>query len=257
MATPKYACGKCGELVERAPNGLPIPCPRCGSLLGFFDQDEAPKPQHSASQQECPECGEMVDPSPLGLPVTCECGATLCKTQKASPDTSGQKPSACTRCGTRRGLIDLLTMDLGKTEYVCKECEAELAKEKQRREVEERKRQAEIRDLATKVVVTSTHSIDGFKVRNYLGIESFECVIGTGLFSEITTDFQDLFGRRSSAFEQKLQAAKNTAFDALKVRAAEKGANAILGVDLDYTEFSGNRIGLIVNGTLVEVVPID
>lgn len=110
MATPKYACGKCGELVERAPNGLPIPCPRCGSLLGFFDQDEAPKPQHSASQQECPECGEMVDPSPLGLPVTCECGATLCKTQKASPDTSGQKPSACTRCGTRRGLKVLLSI---------------------------------------------------------------------------------------------------------------------------------------------------
>ena len=40
---------------------------------------------------------------------------------------------------------------------------------------------------------------------------------------------------------------------ALKILAAEKGANAVVGVDLDYTEFSGNRVGLILNGTLVKV----
>ena len=41
--------------------------------------------------------------------------------------------------------------------------------------------------------------------------------------------------------------------DALKYRAAEKGANAVIGIDVDYTEFSGNRVALILNGTLVKL----
>ena len=104
--------------------------------------------------------------------------------------------------------------------------------------------------------MTTTHSIDGHSVKRYLGIESVEFVIGTGVFSEISTDFQDFFGRRSSAFERKLQEAKKTAFDTLAMIAAERGANAILGIDVDYAEFTGNRIGLIVNGTLVEIAPV-
>ncbi len=112
------------------------------------------------------------------------------------------------------------------------------------------------RKIADRVVVTTTHSIDGYRVRKYLGVESVEFVIGTGVFSEITTNIQDLVGMRSSAFEGKLQAAKRQAFDALKLIAVERGANAVLGIDLDYIEFSGNRIGLVLNGTLVEIVPV-
>ena len=103
------------------------------------------------------------------------------------------------------------------------------------------------------MIVTTTSSVDGYHVRKYLGVESVEYVIGTGIFSEITTDFQDFFGRRSSAFEQKLQTAKKNAMDGLKMIAAKQGANAIIGLDLDYSEFSGNRVVLIVNGTLVRL----
>ena len=113
-----------------------------------------------------------------------------------------------------------------------------------------------LRELAKQVILTTTHSIDGHSVKRYLGIESVEFVIGTGLFSEITTNFQDFCGRRSTAFEKKLQEAKKTAFDMLAMIAAERGANAILGIDVDYAEFSDNRIGLVVNGTLVEIAPV-
>lgn len=68
-------------------------------------------------------------------------------------------------------------------------------------------------------------------------------------------DLSDLFGARSSGFENKLQVAKRTAMHALKTIAVRKGANAIIGVDLDYSEFSGNRVALILNGTLVKVAP--
>jgi uncharacterized protein YbjQ (UPF0145 family) len=73
----------------------------------------------------------------------------------------------------------------------------------------------------------------------------------------LSGDISDFLGIRSKGFEGKLQEAKRVAFDLLKMRAAEKDANAVVGVDLDYTEFSGNRIGLIVNGTLVRAEPID
>jgi uncharacterized protein YbjQ (UPF0145 family) len=78
-------------------------------------------------------------------------------------------------------------------------------------------------------------------------------VIGTGLFCEFATSISDFFGARSTAFEGKRQAAKQHAMDTLNYLAAEKGANAVVGVELDYTEFSGNRIDLIISATQVMV----
>jgi uncharacterized protein YbjQ (UPF0145 family) len=77
-----------------------------------------------------------------------------------------------------------------------------------------------------------------------------------GLFVELTGEIADFFGQRSKGFEGKLQNAKRVAFQALKTLAVQQDANAVVGIDMDYTEFSGNRIGLIVNGTLVRTVPI-
>jgi len=140
----------------------------------------------------------------------------------------------------------VLSADVRAGAYTCPACTAAIAREEQ-------EKLEHLRQLASKIVLTTTHSIDGRRVAKYLGIESVEYVIGTGVFSEITTDVQDFFGRRSTGFESKLQAAKRTAFETLAMIAAERGANAIVGIDIDYTEFSGNRVGLVVNGTLVEL----
>ncbi|OGC76456.1 MAG: hypothetical protein A2Z27_04530 [candidate division Zixibacteria bacterium RBG_16_50_21] len=104
------------------------------------------------------------------------------------------------------------------------------------------------------MMITTTNNIDGYKVEKYIDIESVEIVVGTGMFSELSGGISDFFGARSGAFELKLQNAKRTALDALRYTASEKGGNAVIAVDLDYTEFSGNRIGLIVNGTIVKIV---
>ena len=110
-----------------------------------------------------------------------------------------------------------------------------------------------LRQNADKVIVTTTNHVEGCVVKQYLGVESVEFVVGTGIFSEITTDFQDFFGKRPSAFERKLQTAKEQSFKMLRLIAAKKGANAVIGIDLDYSEFAGNRVALIINGTLVKV----
>jgi uncharacterized protein YbjQ (UPF0145 family) len=129
---------------------------------------------------------------------------------------------------------------------VCTECAPHVE-----REAEERAKS--LLERSEEVIVTTTPNLEGYRIDEYLGIESVEFVIGTGLLSELTTDFQDFLGKRSSAFEGKLQVAKREALSALKCMAVERKANAVVGIDLDYTEFSGNRIGLIISGTLVSV----
>jgi uncharacterized protein YbjQ (UPF0145 family) len=96
----------------------------------------------------------------------------------------------------------------------------------------------EIQTAAAKVVVTTTPSIEGYAIVKYIGIESV-AVDATALFSEM----------------RQLHIAKEQAMFALKTLAVEKQANAIVGVDLDYTQWALNRVCLILNGTLVSVVP--
>jgi uncharacterized protein YbjQ (UPF0145 family) len=160
------------------------------------------------------------DRSPTGRFTMCSQEETMAKT--------------CTQCGTKAGFLAGLTFHNVHNRDMCANCA-----------------QKYIDNGTRDIVLTSTHSVDGYRITAYLGIESVEIVIGTGMFSEISTSIEDFFGTRSTAFEQKLATAKETAFKKLKLLAFEKGANAVVGVDLDYTEFSGNRIGLIVNGTLV------
>ncbi|HNY63774.1 MAG TPA: heavy metal-binding domain-containing protein [Bacteroidales bacterium] len=106
--------------------------------------------------------------------------------------------------------------------------------------------------------LTTTNNIDGYLVKNYVDIASVEVVIGTGVFTEFGGDISDFFGARSTGFEVKLQKAKEAALARLKFIAFEKAGDgaAVVGVDLDYTEFSGNRIGVIANGTIVELQEI-
>jgi len=142
----------------------------------------------------------------------------------------------CTQCGATAGFLTGLTFHDVHNKEMCGNCAQDY-----------------IENGTRDIVLTSTHSVDGSRIIKYLGIESVEIVIGTGMFSEISSSIDDFFGARSTAFEQKLARAKETALKKLKLVAFEKGANAVVGVDLDYTEFSGNRIGLIVNGTLVAI----
>jgi uncharacterized protein YbjQ (UPF0145 family) len=152
----------------------------------------------------------------------------------------------CAGCGEKQGMMAALTTDLlTPGNYYCPKC-LDANRQKEER----------IRLIAKKILVTTTPKVDGYYVAKYIGIESVEFVIGTGIFSEVTSDIADIFGRRSSAFEKKLQIAKQTAMNALKYIAAEQGANAVIGIDLDYTEFSGNRVALIINGTLVRLAPL-
>lgn len=112
---------------------------------------------------------------------------------------------------------------------------------------------AYIERMIATVPVTTTPTIEGRRIKRYVGIESVEIVVGTGAFSEFAGDISDFFGARSTEFEQKLKKARKTAIDKLRFIGVERGGNAVVGIDLDYTEFSNNRVGVIANGTVVEL----
>jgi uncharacterized protein YbjQ (UPF0145 family) len=166
--------------------------------------------------------------------------------------------TVCSRCNAKLGWI-ASTLSAGSTDALCPACIEEsldTATAEEADSVRQMMTQQQMMiQLSKSVKVTTTPTFDGYHVVEYLGIESVEFVIGTGMFSEVSSSLADFFGARSSAFEQKLQAAKRHAMDALKYIAAKRGANAVLAIDLDYTEFSGNRIALIINGTLVRIEP--
>ena len=86
-----------------------------------------------------------------------------------------------------------------------------------------------------------------------LGLVSGETVLGTGFISDFKASFSDLFGMESKAYSQNLKDAKQAALYDMIMDSISKGGNAIIGISYSYITFSGNMIGISVNGTSVKV----
>lgn len=100
---------------------------------------------------------------------------------------------------------------------------------------------------------TTSFNFEGYEIVEYLGLVSGESVIGTGYFSDIKAGLSDLFGAESIAYSDKMKTAKQVAlYDMLRDSVA-KGCNATISISFDYITFSGNMIGVSVNGTAVKI----
>jgi uncharacterized protein YbjQ (UPF0145 family) len=104
------------------------------------------------------------------------------------------------------------------------------------------------------MLTTTTHSIEGRPVREYLGVISAETIIGANIFKDLFAGIRDIVGGRSGTYERVLQEAKQTAMRELEERAVSMGANAVIGIDLDFeTVGSGNMLMVIASGTAVKI----
>lgn len=101
------------------------------------------------------------------------------------------------------------------------------------------------------MILTTTPNIEGYTIRQYLGVVTGNAIIGADLFSQFT----GIFGGRSGDYEQYLTHAKITAMSEMEKRAQEMGANAIVGVDIDYEAVGRNGSMLMVacSGTAVVI----
>lgn len=106
------------------------------------------------------------------------------------------------------------------------------------------------------MIITTTESVEGRRVTAYLGIVSGDAVMGTNVFKDFFAGIRDIVGGRSGAYEKELQKAKEFALEDMQARAAELGADAIIGVDLDYESISGEKVNMLMvsaNGTAVKL----
>ena len=108
------------------------------------------------------------------------------------------------------------------------------------------------------MIVTTTPTVEGYRVSRYCGIVAGEAVLGANLFKDLFAGIRDLVGGRSGTYERELQNARELALAEMQARAEAVGANAIVGVDLDY-EVLGQANGMLMvsaSGTAVVIAPI-
>ena len=105
------------------------------------------------------------------------------------------------------------------------------------------------------MILTTTPTIEGRPIREYKGVVTGETIIGANVFKDLFASIRDIVGGRAAAYERTLSEAKDTAMKEMEERAAAMGANAIVGIDIDYETAGQSNAMLMVatSGTAVVI----
>ena len=105
------------------------------------------------------------------------------------------------------------------------------------------------------MLATTTPTIEGKRITKYYGIVTGATIIGANLFRDFFASIRDIVGGRSGSYEEVLRQAKDTALREMQDQAALLGANAVVGVDLDYETVgdSGSMLMVTASGTAVRI----
>lgn len=104
------------------------------------------------------------------------------------------------------------------------------------------------------MLITTTPSVEGKNITRYCGVVAGEAILGANLFKDLFASIRDLVGGRSATYERELQKAREIALQELQERARELGANAVVGIDLDYEVIGQNGSMLMVSASGTAVV---
>ena len=104
------------------------------------------------------------------------------------------------------------------------------------------------------MLCTNKPNIEGKKIEQYLGVVSAEVIIGANFLKDIMGGLRDFFGGRSATYEKVLDEARQKAMEELSERAQRLGANAVVGIDLDFETVGsgGSMLMVIASGTAVK-----
>lgn len=103
------------------------------------------------------------------------------------------------------------------------------------------------------MIVTTTHDIQGKPISEYLGIVIGETIVATNIFRDIGAAFRDVVGGRSGSYEKKMNEARETAIKEMTEKAVALGADAVVGVDIDYETVGNNMMMVSASGTAVKL----
>ena len=103
------------------------------------------------------------------------------------------------------------------------------------------------------MIMTTTHTIEGRQISKYFGVVTGEAILGANIFKDIFAGIRDIVGGRSASYERELQEARRLAFTEMEEKARRVGANAIIGIDIDYETIgaNGSMLMVSVSGTAV------
>ncbi|MEY4889206.1 MAG: hypothetical protein RIQ75_336 [Pseudomonadota bacterium] len=105
------------------------------------------------------------------------------------------------------------------------------------------------------MLVSTTTLIEGRPVKDYLGVVTGEVIVGANIFKDLFAGIRDIVGGRSGSYESTLRDARATALEELKMEAKALGADAVIGVDLDYETLGqgGTMLMVTASGTAVKL----
>jgi uncharacterized protein YbjQ (UPF0145 family) len=104
------------------------------------------------------------------------------------------------------------------------------------------------------MLLSTTHTLESHRITEYLGIVTGETIIGANIFKDIFAGIRDVVGGRSGSYERVLREAKDNALSEMTEQAKRMGANAVIGIDLDYETLGANSgmIMVTASGTAVK-----
>lgn len=104
------------------------------------------------------------------------------------------------------------------------------------------------------MLVTTTPTLEGVHITEYKGLVTGEAIVGANIVRDIFASVRDIVGGRSAAYEKELEKARNIAMEEMVQKAEAMGANAVVGIDLDYeTVGTGSMLMVSISGTAVVV----
>jgi len=101
------------------------------------------------------------------------------------------------------------------------------------------------------MIITTTNTIEGKRITEYLGIVNGEAIMGANIVRDLFASITDIVGGRSGAYEQKLKEAREIAIQEMQQYAKNLGANAVVGIDIDYEVVREGMLMVTVSGTAV------
>jgi uncharacterized protein YbjQ (UPF0145 family) len=109
------------------------------------------------------------------------------------------------------------------------------------------------------MIFTTTNGVEGREVARHLGVVFGDAVLGVNVFKDLLGGLRDIVGGRSGTYERELGSARDTAMAALAEQARAVGADAVVGIDIDYEVLGSNNGMLMVSasGTAVALKPLD
>jgi len=103
------------------------------------------------------------------------------------------------------------------------------------------------------MIITTTNSLQGKEIEEYLGIVSGTTILGANIVRDFLAGITDIVGGRSGAYESKLSEGREVAIEEMTAKARNLGANAVIGVDLDFETLRDGMMMVVATGTAVKI----